>query len=98
PPWPTPLPYTTLFRSDVEDIRPWGLYGARRNGYAHQGLDIAGELGEPALAVMDGTIVRAGYQRGGAGNYLVLSQGNLQVTYMHLDRKSTRLNSSHVKI
>jgi len=77
---------------DVEDIRPWGLYGARRNGYAHQGLDIAGELGEPAIAVMDGTIIRAGYQRGGAGNYLVLSQGNLQVTYMHLLKEPSRSN------
>lgn len=77
-------------RLDVDEIKPWGLFNARRNGYAHEGLDIGGELGEPVLAVMDGTIVRAGYQREGAGNYLVLSQGNLQVTYMHLLREPTR--------
>ncbi len=77
---------------DIDEIKPWGLYKARRNGYSHEGLDIGGELGEPALAVMDGTITNAGYQRGGAGNYLVLTQGNIEVTYMHLLREPTRSN------
>jgi hypothetical protein len=77
---------------DVDDIKPWGLFNARRNGYSHEGLDIGGPLGEPVLAVMDGKIIRAGYQRGGAGNYLVLAEGNLQVTYMHLLREPTRSN------
>ncbi len=75
---------------EPDDIKPWGLFKARRNGYSHEGLDIGGELGEPALAVMDGTIVRVGYQRSGAGNYLVLKQGNLEVTYMHLLKEPTR--------
>jgi len=74
------------------DIRPWGLFNARRNGYAHEGLDIGGSLGDPALAVMDGTIVRGGYQHRGAGNYLVLKQGNMDVTYMHLLREPSRSN------
>ena len=60
--------------------------------YAHEGLDIGGELGAPALAVMDGTIVRVGYQHRGAGNYLVLKQGNMEVTYMHLLREPSRSN------
>ncbi len=77
---------------EVDDIKPWGLFKARRNGYSHEGLDIGGDLGEPVLAVMDGTIVRAGYQRGGAGNYLVLTQDNIEVTYMHLLREPTRSN------
>ncbi len=77
---------------EPNDIRPWGLYKARRNGYAHEGLDVGGELGEPVLAVMDGTIIRGGYQRRGAGNYLVLQQGNIEVTYMHLLREPSRSN------
>ena len=77
---------------DPKDIRPWGLFKARRNGYSHEGLDIGGDLGEPALAVMDGTIVRGGYQHRGAGNYLVLKQGNMEVTYMHLMREPSRSN------
>lgn len=74
------------------NIKPWGLYNARRNGYAHEGLDIGAELGAPALAVMDGTIVRGGYQRAGAGNYLVLAQDNMEVTYMHLLREPSPSN------
>jgi murein DD-endopeptidase MepM/ murein hydrolase activator NlpD len=83
------LPVRSL---EPANIKPWGLYKARRNGYAHEGLDIGAELGEPALAVMDGTIVRAGYQRAGAGNYLVLSQDNIEVTYMHLLREPSPSN------
>ncbi|MFT5098480.1 MAG: murein DD-endopeptidase MepM/ murein hydrolase activator NlpD [Planctomycetaceae bacterium] len=79
-------------RLNANNIKPWGLFKARRNGYAHKGLDIGGELGEPALAVMDGTIVRAGFQRGGAGNYLVLGRDNIEVTYMHLLREPSRSN------
>lgn len=83
------LPVRSL---EPDEIKPWGLFKARRNGYSHEGLDIGGELGEPALAVMDGTVVRAGYQRGGAGNYLVLAQDNIEVTYMHLMREPSRSN------
>ncbi|GJL83434.1 MAG: hypothetical protein DHS20C01_30680 [marine bacterium B5-7] len=74
---------------DVDDIKPWGLYQARRNGHAHEGLDIGGDLGAPALAVMDGTITLAGYQQSGAGNYLILKRDNIEVTYMHLLRMPT---------
>ena len=77
---------------EPDEIKPWGLFQARRNGYQHEGLDIGGELGEPILATMDGSIVRAGYQRRGAGNYLVLKQDNIEVTYMHLLREPSRSN------
>ncbi|KAA3632278.1 MAG: M23 family peptidase [Proteobacteria bacterium] len=83
------LPVRSL---EADEIKPWGLFKARRNGYSHEGLDIGGEIGEPALAVMDGAIVRAGYQRGGAGNYVVLAQDNIEVTYMHLLREPSRSN------
>ena len=35
---------------EPDEIKPWGLFHARRNGYQHEGLDIGGELGEPVLA------------------------------------------------
>ncbi|MFT5111303.1 MAG: hypothetical protein ACI8P9_000617 [Parasphingorhabdus sp.] len=77
---------------EPDEIKPWGLYHARRNGYRHKGLDIGGIIGEPVLAVMDGAIIRAGYQKRGAGNYVVLKQDNIEVTYMHLLREPSRSN------
>ena len=52
---------------------------------AHKGVDYGAPTGTKVRATADGTVAFAGRQ-GGYGNLIVLQ---------HIDRKSTRLNSSH---
>ena len=48
-------------------------YGARGlNGKAHSGLDIAAPWGTPVLAALSGTVIRAGWDRFGYGNLVVI--------------------------
>src|SRR5690606_41707173 len=92
------LSSTTLFRSD--------LAGPRHLGHVHQALDALLELDEGAV-VLDADHLALDH---GAGDVLLLGVdprvgGDLLEAQAHplavgveLDRKSTRLNSSHVKI
>src|SRR5690606_42071923 len=87
----TPLPYTTPFRSRSPDQRaPDGQHLLLAAGqYAR--LHVA-SLGKVRKAVVDGVDV--------AGHFPVRAQvdAHEQVFVHRQDRKSTRLNSSHVQI
>src|SRR5699024_11816497 len=74
-------------------------FGAGRGRYPHAGIDLAVPIGTPVFAAMDGTVLSF-QPPGRTGRYVFLSHpGGRNTYYGHLsDRKSTRLNSSHVSI
>src|SRR3712207_9156081 len=94
PPRSTLFPYTTLFRS------------RREGGHPYDVLVGFGDVGRPAggaalcvnrTAGGDRLYVAAGVNRGDSG----AAPGSFQAVYnkpLVLDRKSTRLNSSHANI
>lgn len=51
-------------------------FGAPRKGYSHQGQDIAAARGTPEVAPTAGTVAAVGYQKAGAGEYLVVNADN----------------------
>ena len=52
----------------------------------HNGIDIAGETGDPIWAADDGVVVYAGWSYSGYGNLVVIDHGNeWQTLYAHLD-------------
>jgi murein DD-endopeptidase MepM/ murein hydrolase activator NlpD len=65
-------------------------FGARRKGHRHQGQDLAAALGTPVVAPHGGVIEAVGYQRRGAGHYLVLDgeDEDYDYAFMHLRRGS----------
>jgi murein DD-endopeptidase MepM/ murein hydrolase activator NlpD len=67
-------------------ISPDGRFGAPRPGHTHQGQDIAAPLGTPVVAPRAGLVKFVSFQKGGAGNYIVLhGQGeDLDFVFMHL--------------
>ena len=71
-------------------LRTHPLSGALRS---HDGIDIAAPLGAPVRNWWSGRLVEV-IQDGGCGNGLVIRSGD----YEHVDRKSTRLNSSHSSV
>src|SRR5690606_41060881 len=84
PPSSTPFPYTTLFRSDQLDF----------TGAAHP-------LDDPLPQVANGDFLGAAQVDCLAVAALILQQSHHRrnhITNIGEDRKSTRLNSSHVKI
>src|SRR5690606_41404974 len=94
PPSPTLLPYTTLFRSDVAGID--GAEGRLHRVAAREGFAALGRVAGDAIAgvgqvpsALDVDVVGI-VQVGRTGGRGGAEQGQ--------DRKSTRLNSSHVKI
>src|SRR5436309_4069184 len=90
PPSPTLFPYTTLFRSaDAPQAREL-LYGAGGWGGLAGLIDIRGGL-RHGLDHLDAPAVTDVLQAGGQGG---IGHESLDLA----DRKSTRLNSSHVKI
>ncbi|MBA3843905.1 MAG: M23 family metallopeptidase [Actinobacteria bacterium] len=74
-------------------------YGAGRADVSyHHGDDIFGQLGQPLVAVADGTVFSVGWNKlGGNRLWIVDSQGN-QFYYAHLSAFSTAAtNGAHVK-
>ena len=74
-------------------------FGAARADVSyHHGDDIFGQLGQPLLAVADGTLFSVGWNKiGGNRLWLLDSQGN-QFYYAHLSAFSTAaVNGAHVK-
>src|SRR5690606_39452568 len=85
-----PFPYTTLFRSDHKGARHREAHGGRMEAVVHQALGDV--FGRDAADVLDGPNVENALVRDAAVGARV--QDGIVVA----DRKSTRLNSSHVKI
>src|SRR5690606_42035346 len=93
---PRPLPYTPLFRAPAELVAltvqaPFNRLGAVREAFARWPGEIACVLVEPVAGNMGCVPPVPGFLEG--LRELCDAHGALLV----LDRKSTRLNSSHVK-
>jgi murein DD-endopeptidase MepM/ murein hydrolase activator NlpD len=83
---PAPAPVSTgVF--PVQGPHTYGDgFGVQRSGHTHQGQDILAACGTPLVSVMNATVQYAGYQAGGAGNYIVLDNNGTadDFVYMHL--------------
>ncbi|MEC9482695.1 MAG: peptidoglycan DD-metalloendopeptidase family protein, partial [Halomonas sp.] len=54
----------------------------------HRGTDFAMYTGTPVVSPADGRVVKAAFQKGGAGNYLVIRHDNgYKTRYMHLSKR-----------
>jgi murein DD-endopeptidase MepM/ murein hydrolase activator NlpD len=67
-------------------VDPDGRFGAARPGHTHQGQDIPAPTGTPVVAPRGGLVKVVAFQKGGAGNYIVLhGEGeDLDFVFMHL--------------
>ncbi|MBS9384492.1 MAG: M23 family metallopeptidase [Dolichospermum sp. BR01] len=78
---PTPAPTANLI---------WPTQGILSQGfrkYQHEGIDIAGAKGTPILAAAAGTVVKAGWDDWGLGNFIEIKHFNGNVTvYGHNSR------------
>jgi murein DD-endopeptidase MepM/ murein hydrolase activator NlpD len=74
-------------------------FGAPRSDVSyHHGDDIFGELGQPLLAVADGTIFSVGFEKIGGNRLWLLDQQGNQFYYAHLSAYSTlAVNGAHVR-
>ena len=58
----------------------------------HHGVDYAAPVGTPVRTIGDGTVIKRGYQAGGAGNYVKIKHNaNYVTTYMHLSKFASGL-------
>src|SRR5690606_41673983 len=93
----TPFPYTTLFRSAARGSPPdRPLVRASRGGGAGDDGRDPSRRAPPALAIPETR--RMSIIRAGALDRRVLIERPVTTVTPEGDRKSTRLNSSHVKI
>jgi murein DD-endopeptidase MepM/ murein hydrolase activator NlpD len=77
--WPTPSCYiiTSEFGNRLHPTLGYYKF--------HTGVDIGASYGAKILAADDGTVITAGYNSGGYGNYVVISHGNgLTTLYGHM--------------
>ncbi len=74
-------------------------YGAARSDVTyHHGDDIFGQLGQPLIAVADGTVFSVGWNKVGGNRLWILDQQGNQFYYAHLSAFSTAAtNGAHVK-
>jgi murein DD-endopeptidase MepM/ murein hydrolase activator NlpD len=63
-----------------------GRFGAKRKGHTHEGQDIPAPLGTPVIAPRAGVVKFIGFQKSGAGHYVVMhGEGeDLDFAFMHL--------------
>src|SRR5690606_40273821 len=92
------FPYTTLFRSTLHQLRGGGGFGRRlANDSVIQAVAISKRIGAPVKVqwTREDDMQFDYYRPGGFHSFRAAldSEGRLAA-----DRKSTRLNSSHVKI
>jgi murein DD-endopeptidase MepM/ murein hydrolase activator NlpD len=80
----------------------WGgadaRFGARRRGHRHQGHDLAAASGTPVVAPYGGVVEVVGYQRRGAGHYVVVDGDaeDYDYVFMHLRRGSTLVRAGQL--
>jgi len=73
-------------------------FGMRRDPFSgrqrmHRGVDISGNTGDTVRSIFDGTVQRTGYQRNGAGNYVVVRHNDgVETHYFHLAHKLAQPN------
>jgi hypothetical protein len=81
------FPLAGAFDFGGEDAR----FGAPRAGHRHQGQDLAAAEGTPVVAPRGGLVESVGYQRRGAGHYVVLDgrDEDRDYVFMHLRSGST---------
>ena len=54
---------------------------------AHTGIDYAAPTGTPVMSIGDGTVLSAGWGKGGAGNMVKVRHNSVYTTaYLHLSR------------
>lgn len=72
---------------------PGSRFGAPRSGHTHQGQDISAPEGTKILAPRGGRVTTVAYQKGGAGNYIVIDGAgeNRNYVFLHLLDGSTRV-------
>lgn len=65
----------------------------------HSGVDYAAPAGTPVFSVGDGFVIKKGYQKRGAGNYIKIKHNSVYTTqYAHLQKFAKGLkNGDHVK-
>lgn len=81
--WVTPCSYSRV-SSPFSSGRMHPVLGYVR---PHNGIDLAAPTGTPIYATRSGTVTRAAYQEGGAGNYVSISHGDgFGSIYMHMTR------------
>lgn len=85
-----PLTRRIVFQSPLEDRAINSRFGMRtvmRVRRMHQGVDIAAPSGTPVMAAAEGEVVRAGFNRGGYGNFIEVRHPNGMTSfYAHLSR------------
>ncbi|WP_338631000.1 peptidoglycan DD-metalloendopeptidase family protein [Clostridium baratii] len=58
-----------------------------RWGKNHNGLDIAGNIGDPVMAALDGKVKSTFYERDGYGNVVILEhEGGIETRYAHMSK------------
>ena len=73
----SPAVITNGFGDTTIDYSRFGLKG-------HNGVDYAGNLGDPVFAAADGTVEKIGFDPTGWGNYIRLRHGTATTIYAHL--------------
>lgn len=80
----SPAVVTNAFGDTTIDYSRFGLKG-------HNGVDYAGNLGDPVFAAADGTVEKIAYDPKGYGNYIVLRHEGATTLYAHLKRDMVRI-------
>lgn len=69
-------------------------FGAPRNGYSHQGQDLAAAQGTPVVAPRAGTVTVTDYQGSAAGEYIVMTTAaGESYLFAHCQRESTAVRA-----
>lgn len=77
----------------------WASYGivTQRYGWFHTGVDLANRSNPPIWAAQGGSVVKAGWNAGGYGNYVVIDHGNgYKTLYGHMLNNSLLVKAGDV--